>query len=405
MPYRAGAMPKLTKARLSKITPGEIVRDSELRGFFAQAGRTTPPRVTLRAQADLKGPPLSTRKITFGTWPDLDLETARAQAMVWLAGIKRNVDPSAPKEPTAQPGPLTVARMFAHAREHMVADGRAKRTIDDLAWLEKSYLAHWAERPAFEVKRSELRAEHERITRDHGPVAANKAVRAFRLAYNIALSRADEQMPGNPAQGVKLHRQRARDAVIEPEELSDWHARLQTVPNPARRLMHEIGLFCALRPGVLVSLERSWLDLDRQVIIVPRARMKVNRGRPDFALPLSKHVVGLCRAVLDLAELTHRGGRWLWPTQGKGGAWQATVVWRESKLPNETGHVLRATWRTQAKAAGVDDFLAACIMDHAAGDMRDVYIRSGIWTPLLEAQERVSARLLTLINPTLEPGL
>ncbi len=383
-------MPKLTKAVLSALKPTQIVRDTAVRGFFAEAGRTG--RIALRASADLQNP-TRTRKKTFGHWPELSIDDARAQAMVWIAGIRQGVDPSAPQAPAAEGGALTVARMFERAREYLAAQGRAERTLADFDDLSSRHWAHWANRVAVEVRPSELRAEHERLTAASGPVAANKALRCFRQAWNIMAKQSDDPLPSNPVRGVTFHRQRAREAVILPEDLADWFARLQTVANPARRVMHEIGLFTALRPGVLVAIERSWIDLDAAALVVPRARQK---SRRDFALPLSEHLVGLFKTALELSRVTHATGPWLFPTQGNAGEWKATTVWREGKLPSETGHLLRATWRTQALACGADHVLCDMLMDHAVSGVRGVYVRQGAWNALVETQEQVTRHLLSL---------
>jgi len=92
---------------------------------------------------------------------------------------------------------------------------------------------------------------HRHISTQHGRAAANSALRAFKAAYNLALRVVDDvdTMPGNPVQAVTFNRVRSSNRVLLPQELPDWYASMQALPNPLRRAMHTLGLFSeALAP-------------------------------------------------------------------------------------------------------------------------------------------------------------
>ena len=91
--------------------------------------------------------------------------------------------------------------------------------------------------------------------------------------------------------------ERRKNAVILPEDLADWCAKIQVLPNPLRRIMHELGVFSGLRPGTLVSLRRGWVKLDERAISIP----DMKSGRP-FDLPLSTHMLGIVQRALDLSD-------------------------------------------------------------------------------------------------------
>ena len=390
---------KLTARILGSLNPGDLVRDSAIRGFFVQVGKRG--EVAFKIQADLRRPgkPVQSVRMTLGNWPDLALDDARASAMQRLGEIKAGRDPRGDADPASKagesaPGVLTVARMFEQAAEHLRTAGRSERTLTDLDWLATKYLNHLGQRLVAEVKPSELRAEHQRITSEHGPVAANKALRAFRQAYNLALRQADDPLPANPVRGVTFHPQRRREAVILPEDLCDWYTRLQHVSNPLRRVMHELGLFSGLRPGTLVTLERAWVALDAQAIIIPR--MKSGR---EFALPLSEHMAFLVERALGLSDAFAPSSPWLFPARGREGAVIATAVWKERLLVGETGHILRHTYRTVAKLAGVDDVDGDLLLDHKIPGVRGVYLSErALFERLLGAQEQVTAKLRALLG-------
>lgn len=388
---------KLTAKVLSALKPGERVRDTVVRGLFAERGVRG---VSLKVQADLRQPgqPVRTVKQTLGQFgPELTLDAARARAQGLLSAIKSRVDPRAP---VADPARLTVRAMFEAYAADLRTRGGATRTIDEHAYLLQKYLPALAERAVSDVKPSELRAEHARITQEHGATVANKAMRAFRAAFNLAIKHADDPdaLGSNPVRAVTFHPERRKGAVILPTDLRDWYERLQKIPNPLRRIMHELGLFSGLRPGVLVALEKAWVDLERRAIVIPRERQK---SRRDFALPLSGHMIGLVERALVLSNEVASGSPWLFPTRTADGSEViATCVVRERSMPSETGHILRHTHATLAKAAGVDDMLASLLSDHKVAGIRGVYVHErALFEQLLAAQEKVTAHILSLIRP------
>jgi integrase len=405
---------KLTQAVIAKLKPGERVRDTQVKGLFADRGAT---RVSLKIQADLWSGRTGSRtlirtvRMTLGRLPELSIDSARAEAMRLLAMIKQGIDPKAPERAT--PGQLSVGAMFERCADHMRTLERADRSVDELLYLLNKYLPRLKDTPVLEVKPSTLRSEHERISKEHGKTVANKTMRAYRSAFNVALKQADDpdSLGANPVRAVTFHPERRKEAVILPTDLHDWYQRLQQRPNPLRRLMHEIGLFSGLRPGTLVSLERAWIQLKDQAIVIPRDRMKTKGDSPPFVLPLSAHLIELVKRSLALSDEFHHGSPWLFPTRSADGREIiATQVVRERAVPPkddkrpgipgvETGHILRHTHATIAKAAGVDDMLASLLSDHKVAGIRGVYVHDrALFPQLLSAQEKVTAHILSLIK-------
>lgn len=204
----------------------------------------------------------------------------------------------------------------------------------------------------------------------------------------------------HPAGGTpsgSFNRERASNRVILPEDLPFWWERLQTLPNPLRRCMHELGLFSCLRPGKLVELERGWVKLDERTIAIPKMKSK----RP-FDLPLSNHMVDIVRRALELSEILYPGAPWIFPTRSSKD--QRTVictqVWREKTLPSETGHILRHTYRTIAQRIGIDKIDARLLLDHTVPGIDGVYIHeTALFDRLLGAQEKMSEAISGLLTP------
>lgn len=372
----------------------EFIRDAEVKGLILAINKTSK---TWKVQRDMwQDRKVRTVRHTLGTADELSLKDARARAKIVIGQIADGVNPNARPVPREAEGPhqWTVARLWDEYEAYMRARGREQRTIDGMRYQLGRYLADWRDTVIADLRKSTCRERHQFITRKHGPYPANQTMRSLRAAYNFAIKRDDEGLlPANPVGGVDFNPERRREAVILPEELADWAQRVAALPNPLRARMHMLGLFSGLRPGTLISIERDWIDLDGQAIRIPR--MKSGRG---FALPLSAHMVELVRETLDLSQKLFPTAPWLFPTRTNDGREVVcTRVWRERKMPSETGHILRHTYRTQAEAIGIPTNIARALLDHRAPGIEAHYVHpSGLAAELLNAQERMTEHLLKL---------
>jgi integrase len=267
------------------------------------------------------------------------------------------------------------------------------------------YLADWKKLPLTSLTRSMVRAKHVAISENHGKVTANHVMRDFRAAYNLALRIIDnpDLLPDNPVKAVTFNKERRKNAVIHPDDLPDWWAKIQGLTNPLRRTMHEFGLYSGLRPGTLVALRREWIDLERRAISIP----KMKSGR-HFDLPLSTHMVAVIQRALTLGDMLFPGSPWLFPTRAnkpdakrgiREGQIIHTQVWREKNLPSETGHLLRHTYRTVAQRIALDKIEARLLLDHTVPGIDGVYIHeTALFDRLLDAQERMSDAYQALLK-------
>jgi integrase len=373
------------------------VRDTQIPGFLVGVNRRSK---SFKVQADLweghRGSRrlVKTCRVTIGRVGELSVEEARAKALGVLAQIKAGIDPNAPPAPAPAPA-WTVGEAFARYAEDLGIRQKADRTIADLQRLLGSYLSDWTSLPLTSISREMCRERHARVSRDNGKVAANQALRALRTVHNFARRAQDVPLGENPVVAVTFHPERSANRSIALPDLGSWHGKVQALPNPLRRLMHEIGLFSGLRPGNLVALERGWVNLERRAIVIPAASMKARR---EFALPLSAHLLGLVKRALELSEMLHPGHRWLFPTRARDGSVIATQVWKEDTLPSETGHMLRHTYSNVARHAGVDDVDRELLLAHKIPGVQGVYLDAPtLFSRLLEQQERISKHLLGLI--------
>ncbi|MEM9204764.1 MAG: integrase family protein [Pseudomonadota bacterium] len=395
---------RLTEARVRTLAyegKPAVVRDTKVTGLLVAVNKGSK---SYKVQRDLwQGPRgrkvlVKTVRHTLGGTEEMTLNEARSRALAVLDQIKRGIDPNAPLPDAADDaGTWTVRRMFEEYGADMRARGCVDRSVDDMMDRLARYLPNWADTPITEVRRSAAREEHRRITERHGATTANKAMRDFRAAYNFALKVVDDPdaLPGNPIAAITFNKERASNRVIMPDDLADWWARTQSLPNPLRRKMHKLGLLSGLRPGTLVALRREWVRLEDRAVSIPR--MKSGRS---FDLPLSGHMVELLGQVMAAGDVLFPGAPWLFPSRSsRTGEVIATQVWKEKALPSETGHILRHTYRTVAQRTGIDRVNARLLLDHTVPGIDGVYIHErALFDTLLVEQERMTGAILALLE-------
>lgn len=400
---------KLTEAYVKALPLGEpcIVRDTKVTGLMVAVNKRSK---SYKVQRDLwqgqrgRRTLLKTVRHTLGSTDELTLEEARLKADDVIRMIKRGVDPNKPNAEQKAEG-WTVDILFDEYAADMRKRECSERTIEDTLARRDRYLPEWKKLPLGSLTRSQVRAKHHELTATRGKVTANHVMRDFRAAYNLALRIIDnpDLLPDNPVKAVTFNKERRKNAVIHPEDLAEWWKKIEALPNPLRRAMHELGLFSGLRPGTLVSLRRDWVRLDAKAISIP----KMKSGR-SFDLPLSAHMVGIIKRALALVDALYPGAPWLFPTRALKddakrdivkGQVIATQVWREKSLPSETGNLLRHTYRTIAQREQLDKFEARLLLDHTVPGIDGVYIHEkALFDRLLAAQERMSSALLALLN-------
>lgn len=393
---------------------GFIVRDTKVVGLLVAVNKTSK---TYKVQRDLwrgqrgRRQLIKTVRQTIGSTEELALDDARAKAEEIIRKIKQGVDPNQPENKPKAEG-WTVDALFNEYAADLRQRERSERTVEAILAGRDRYLGDWKRLPLTQLTRSMVRAKHQQLTSERGKVTANRVMRDFRAAYNLALRVIDDpdQLPDNPVKAVTFNKERRKNAVIMPDDLADWWGKIQALPSPLRRIMHELGLYSGLRPGTLVSLRREWVDLKAGAIRIP----KMKSGR-SFDLPLSEDMVGLVVRAMSLSNMLFPGAPWLFPTRAqkdnekrgiRKGQVIATQVWRERSLPSDTGHILRHTYRTIAQRISLDKIEARLLLDHAVPGIDGVYIHEkALFDKLLIAQERMSAEIKRLLRAKREADL
>lgn len=369
-----------TVARLPATTSGQYrARDTELKGFYVVVGKR---RKTFAVQGDLResGKRASSITVAIGDARDMATREARATAKEYLAKISRGQHPKAEElaekeEPAATPlVGITLRAAWERYRDaHMVRKGRSERTIDSYRDHVERIFKDWLDTPLVELADdpAKVATKHDEITKESGPYIANGSMRTLRAVYNHA-RKTNRGLPAdNPVNAIDWNQEQRRDSGMGPADLASWFMQVAAMGNPIRREFHLMTLLSGCRPTALMEVKPEHVDLRRRVLHIPQPKGGAKRA---FDIPLSRQMIlGLVRAM--------RFGRFLHPLQARAWVFPADsaaghlVEQKEARnVLSKWGNDLRQSYRTIATTAGVSEFDARLLMNHAIPGVNAGYI-------------------------------
>lgn len=372
-------------ARLPWATSGQYrARDTELKGFYVVVGKR---RKTFAVQGDLRqdGKRAASITVTIADARETPTREARATAKEYLAKISRGQHPKAEElarkeeveEPNAKPAPgigITLRAAWERYRDaHMVRKGRSERTIDSYRDHVERIFKDWLDKPLVELADdpAQVATKHDEITEESGPYIANGSMRTLRAVYNHA-RKTNRGLPAdNPVNAIDWNQEKRRDSGMGPRDLANWFTQVAVMGNPIRREFHLMSLLSGCRPAALMEVKPEHVDLRRRVLHIPKPKGGAKRA---FDIPLSRQMIlSLVRAM--------RFGRFLHPLEAREWVFPAAsavghlVEQKEDrKVLSKWGNDLRQSYRTMATPAGVSEFDARLLMNHAIPGVNAGYI-------------------------------
>lgn len=186
------------------------------------------------------------------------------------------------------PSSLTLRDAWHRYRvSHLDGQGRRPRTIESYRDTFERVLRDWLDVPLGQLSENPIHVatRFDEITRDHGPAAANHAMRNLRAVYLYARKRMDRTLPPERrASAIDFHRESRRDTALLPEEFPVWWGQLRELPNPIRREFHLFMLLSGSRPDALKRARWEHFDADRRALHFPDPK---GGPRKAFDVPLS----------------------------------------------------------------------------------------------------------------------
>jgi integrase len=331
------------------------------------------------------------RSVTYkrlGFYPAMTLSDARKAALVEAGRI------AAGRVTPGRRQAVKFEAAFADYCAHLAA--KAKRKGKPPRWLvnvqsigNTILLPEYGKWPLADLSAAPgvVRDFHKRVTKDHGPVVANRAMQVLRACYRHAAKLSRQLPPALPTSAVLWNTEQPAEKGVT--DFRKWVKAWRDIASPIRRGFTLACLLLGARRGELARLE--WSDIDtRSRSLVLRNVKSIGEKRRDVRLPLSVPIIRaikLARRDADDTDDDDADDVKVFP-----GCAHNPV---RDKLP-AYGHALRHAYASIGRAIGIDPLLLKMLMGHSLGsDVTEGYLsRTMLGGPLRVAQSKISADIV-----------
>src|SRR5262249_13885400 len=238
------------------------------------------------------------RKLTLGSFPAIDLKTARDLGAKALRTVAEGGDPAREKVQARITEPDTIETVAAQFIErHCQRINRPKTIYETERLLHRHVLPRWHGRPIASIARRDVLDVLDRVIDGGAPIEANRTLAAVRKLFNWALSR--DIITASPGAGVKPPAaEQSRDRTLTDDELRNvWH--MSTAVGWPLGSIVQMLILTGQRRDEVGRMTWSEVDLKARLWTLPRERVKTNQ---THEVPLSNAAVAVLRAVPRIAE-------------------------------------------------------------------------------------------------------
>lgn len=388
------ALVKLTKRFVESAATGEYW-DTELRGFVF----LVTPRGHRGFQVRYRLPHRKGTH-TFGNYPSMTVEQARAVARAKLFAISQGSDPSAERHAARKA--WTVQKLAEHYISVHLPQLRESSRVGYLGHLQAYILPSIGRRTVAEVTRTDVlqlfrevqrrarKMEGERVIRT-GMTAANRVLATTSSMFSEAIAqglRAD-----NPCAQVKRNPENKRERFLGANETARLLAVCDHSPHLNAANLIRLLVLTGARRGETLRARWEEFDLDAALWIKPSHHTKQKRSH---VLPLSPTAVA---ALKTMKEQTDDACPWLFPNGAKNQyvqdpKWGVALIFKAAGLdPGVTLHTLRHSFAARVVSAGHGLHAAGKLLGHtqAATTHRYAHLEQGTQRrALLDADASIS---------------
>jgi len=371
---------KITKAAIDALPKGEILADTDVRGFVAR--RLPSGVVTYGLRYRVAG---RQRWLALGIHGRVTPDKARKLAKQRAGEVAGDRDPAAERQ-AARAGATEAKANTVNALLDAFVERHVRNKLRSAAEYERIFdkyvRPHIGARPLGDLRRRDIVEMLDSIEDEHGPVMADRTLGRLRKAFNWHATREDNFTPPIVRGMARTsNAERARDRTLSDDELrAVWRA-ADTLATPYARMLQFI-LLTATRRSEASDMNRAEVNGDGAEWAIPADRCKSKR---DFLCPLSVAAQDI------LAKLPAKGRKgWIFTSGGNApisgfSKWKAAFdkevlaelrrVDPKAKLERWTTHDLRRTARSLMSRAGCDPDHAERALGHVVGGVRGVYDR------------------------------
>jgi integrase len=310
----------------------------------------------------------ASRKHTLGSYPAIDLKSARDLAAKALRAVAEGRDPGREKAEARTKQPDSVDRIVEDFIERHVRRSTRPRTAIEYERLLRQYvLPRWHGRMIRDITKRDVIEMVDRVVDNGGPIVANRALAITKTFFNWCVAR--DILTVSPGQGVKPPTvEKSRDRVLDDTELVHvWEA--------AGKVGYPFGTMVRLliatgqRRDEVAKMQWQEIDFDKRVWTLARERVKND----------SAHTVPLSDAVLDILNTLPRTGIYVLTTDG-GSTPSSNYSDNKRRLdtllpagmPAWHLHDLRRTCATGLAKLGVPVHVTEAVLNHKSGKISGI---------------------------------
>jgi integrase len=325
----------------------------------------------------------STTSLTLGHYPEMTVKAARDAALIEAGRIAAK---------RLRPGKRAAVKFEAAFNEYLShLESKAKRKGKEPTWhnrvvsLGKMLLPEFAKWPLSDLSNNpgHVRDVHKTMTRDHGPVVANRAMQVLRACYRHAAKLNRNLPPPLPTSAVVWNSEEAAEKGVF--DFPAWAKAWRKIPSPVRRGYTLALLLTGCRRTELATLLRVDVDSRSRTFLLRNIKSRGEKRR-DVRRPLSHPIVRAFKMADGADDVLVFPGCFHNPAR--------------DKLPAH-GHSLRHAYESIMVELKVDPLLRKILMGHAIGrdDVTEGYSSQKMLGRVLrEEQARISKRIVTLLG-------
>jgi integrase len=301
------------------------------------------------------------RKHTLGSYPTIDLKTARELGTKVLRTAAEGRDPAGEKQVQQANSVAEVVSQFL--AKHGQRNYRPKTLKEAERLLRLNVISRWGNRPIASITRKEVDGMLDALV-DDTPVLANRVHSITRKLFGWAVEK--EVIPASPLAGLKAPaEEKSRERILTDQELrAVWQAADQVGP-PYGALV-KLLILTGQRRGEIAGLTWDEVDLEKRLVTLPAARTKNS----------CTHEVPLSPAAAALIEgLPRRSERYVFSLGGgpiNGFGKDKTRIDKACGVEGWTLHDLRRTAASGMARLGVNLPVIEKILNHVSGSFAGV---------------------------------
>jgi integrase len=318
----------------------------------------------------------TSRRITFGIYPEISLADAHAAHSKARQLLERGTDPAmveqdAKEESRRSPSIKRLVEEYIEKYSKL----RKRSWKEDERILNKDVVARWGKRKAQDITRRDIILLLDEIVDRGALIQANRTLATIRKMYSFAMGRGI--LESSPCVAIPApSKENRRDRVLSEDEVRTFWEKLNTAKmEKATALALKLQLITAQRKGEVVGAEWIDFDLKRSWWTIPAEKSK--NGFPH-RVPLSS----LAIEILNELKKMIGDSQWLFPSPREGQHIAETSVDHAVRVNAEhfgiahfTPHDLRRTTASMMTASGIQRLTVSKILNHVESGVTAVYDR------------------------------